>query len=160
MGSLDFAHENSMCWPVPEAEGRESYSTSCWCSHDHLRTCPIPSKYSGTVHSMPRCGIEPAAMAARDKTWLWKAEVTWSWGRAWVGQKEQLCLVLTQQASEEAQISGSSHSMTSCPSVHAKRSQRPCGSTTVQEWQKLGAVISCEDQRGPGTGWVCAEWKK
>lgn len=34
-------------------------------------------------------------MTARDKTWLWKAEVTWSWGTAWVGQKEQLCLVLS-----------------------------------------------------------------
>lgn len=111
---------------------------ACWCSHDHLRTYLIPSKYSGTVHSTPRCGIEPGAMTTRDKTWLWKAEVTWSWDRAWVGQKEQLCWCLLIRASEAAQISARSHSMTSCPSVHAKRSQRPCGSITVQEWQKLG----------------------
>ena len=33
------------------------------------------------------------------------------------------------------------------PKIHAERSLKPFGSTTGQEWQEMGALISCEDQR-------------
>ena len=54
--------------------------------------------------------------------------------------------------SETAQISDSSRSTTTQLLIHIKTPHGPQsapwnGPTTVQGWQKLGAVISCEGQR-------------
>ena len=62
VGNVDFPHRESICWLAPEAGWREFCSTSCWFSHDHLKTCPSPR----------RANIWPCSL--HGKVWHW----TWS----------------------------------------------------------------------------------